>query len=310
MIISLGEGLIDFISQNELSFSGYPGGSPYNSSIAIARLNVPVQYVGRISKDIFGDKLLSYLNENNVGTDLTIRTDDPTTLSFVQKQSDGSASYAFFANDTADKLWQAAELDKLPLPEELKIIHFGSISLSQEPSGSVLTEFLIKRCSEYLLSFDPNIRPALVSDRQLYMERFESICSICSIVKLSDEDLEWLYPGKEREEAVSSILGLGTALVALTEGKEGGRLFTENVTVHSPLFDLPVADTIGAGDTFHGALLAYLYKKGIFSKSQILEMSEEELISLGDYANKAAGINCSRNGANPPSESEMIEITL
>jgi len=310
MIISLGEGLIDFISQKDLEFIGFPGGSPYNSSIAIARLEVPGQYLGRVSTDMFGIQLMDHLEKNRVGTELVMRTDDASTLSFVQKQPDGQAEYAFFANQTADKFWKAEEMAAVKLPEDTKIIHFGSISLSQEPCGTVLSDFLINRCSKYLLSFDPNIRPSLVPDKEVYLKRFEKLCSVCSLVKLSDEDIQWLYPALSIDEAVQKILGFGTALVALTEGKKGARLITVKNNIASPLFDLPVADTIGAGDTFHGSMLSWLHKRGFFTRKQLGNLTEKELSKLGDYANKAAGINCSRSGCNPPTVKDMEIITL
>ena len=305
MIISLGEALIDFISQNDLEFKGFPGGSPYNTSVAVSRLGIPCQYLGRVSRDMFGEQLLDYLRENGVGTDITLRSSDPSTLSFVRKQPDGQAKYAFFSNGAADKSWPAEEMEGVRLPEETKIIHFGSISLSQEPCGSVIENFLRTECSGYLLSFDPNIRPSLVQDRQIFLERFLNLCRISTVVKLSDEDLEWLYPESSSEEALEKIRRTGVALIALTEGKKGARLITAKESVTSPLYDLPVADTIGAGDTFHGAILAYFHNKGWFEKKRIGELSAEQLKEVGEYANKAAGINCSRSGANPPTLEDM-----
>ena len=310
MIISLGEGLIDFISQKGLDFSGFPGGSPFNTSIAIARQQVPGQYLGRLSTDLFGSRLMDHLQQNSVGTDLVIRSEDPSTMGFVQKQSDGSAKYAFYSNGAADRSWKTDELNKVKIPEEARIIHFGSISLSQEPSGTVLADFLLTRCSGLLLSFDPNIRPALVPDREVYMKRFEALCAASAIVKLSDEDLEWLYPGTPVEESVQKILNLGTTLIALTEGKAGARLITSAEDVRSPLFDLPVADTIGAGDTFHGALLSFLHNRSVFTKEALGAMDSSALKEMGDFANKAAGINCSRSGCNPPTAQEMETVTL
>ncbi|MDA3958161.1 carbohydrate kinase [Oceanispirochaeta sp.] len=310
MIISLGEGLIDFVSQKGLEFIGFPGGSPYNTSVAIARMGIPGQYLGRVSTDLFGNQLMDHLNKNSVGTKLVIRTDESSTLSFVQKQNDGQAKYAFFANQTADKSWRKGELDQLSLPGDTRIIHFGSISLSQEPCGTVLSDFLIKRCSGYLLSFDPNIRPSLVPDKGVYIKRFEELCKVCSIVKLSDEDFEWLYPSMNLDAGVARILSYGVPLVALTEGKKGARLITKDHTVTSPLFDLPVADTIGAGDTFHGAMLSWFHLRGLFTRDEISSLSRDELTELGDFANKAAGINCSRSGANPPTRDEMESIQL
>jgi len=138
------------------------------------------------------------------------------------------------------------------------------------------------------------------------MERFHKLCKICSIVKLSDEDLDWLFPDIVREKALSVLMDAGVSLIALTEGKEGARLITKNANILSPLYDLPVADTVGAGDTFHGALLSFLYQREIFTPGEIENLSDNDLKDLGRFANKAAGINCHRSGANPPTSEEMI----
>jgi len=305
MIISLGEALIDFISQKDLTFEGFPGGSPMNTSIAISRLGVPCQFLGRISNDMFGCRLIDHLKENSVGTDMILRTDDPTTLSFVQKQEDGQANYAFFANNTADRNISIKDLSKIEIPSKAKIIHFGSISLSMEPCGSTISEFLLNSSKNLMLSFDPNIRPSLVPDKAKYLERFQKLCRISSVLKLSDEDLLWLYPELNTDKAISLLLELGVSLIALTTGKTGALLINKNNRVISPLFDLPVADTIGAGDTFHGALLSYLYTQNWLDRNTLINLSKDQLYNIGNYANKAAGINCSRSGANPPTKLDM-----
>ncbi len=305
MIISLGEALIDFISRKDLTFEGFPGGSPMNTSIAISRLGVPCQFLGRISNDMFGCRLMDHLQDNAVGTDMVLRTNDSTTLSFVQKQTDGQARYGFFANNTADRNLPINELNNINLPKEAKILHFGSISLSMEPCGSTISEFLLKTSKNLMLSFDPNIRPSLVPDKTNYMERFQKLCGISTVLKLSDEDLIWLYPELDTEKATSLLLESGISLIALTTGKTGALLINKKHRVNSPLFDLPVSDTIGAGDTFHGALLSYLYKKNWLNRKTLEDLNKNQLLEMGNYANRAAGINCHRSGANPPNEMEM-----
>jgi fructokinase len=304
MIISLGEALIDFVGEKELSFNGFPGGSPYNTAIAISRLGIECRFLGRISRDLFGKKLVDYLNENNVGTDLVLRTDDKTTLSFVEKQKDGQACYAFFSNDAADRNWKVEELASIEIPADAQIIHFGSISFSQEPGGTAITGFLEKN-SRFLLSFDPNIRPSIIENRKNYMDRFERICRISTIIKLSDEDLKWIFPRMSREQSLKNLLDYGISLIALTEGKEGASLINKKGIIKTPVFKLSVADTIGAGDTFHGALLTYIHKKKWFDRMLLSELKTEDLEAMGNFANKAAAINCSRSGANPPTEGEM-----
>jgi len=174
-----------------------------------------------------------------------------------------------------------------------------------EPCGSTISEFLLNTPKNIILSFDPNIRPSLVPDRDKYMERFEKLCKISTILKLSDEDLLWLYPELDTDKAISLLLELDVSLIALTTGKTGALLINKNNRVLSSLFDLPVVDTIGAGDTFHGAMLSYLYKQNWLDRDTLNNLSKEQLSTIGNYANKAAGINCSRSGANPPTELEM-----
>lgn len=258
---------------------------------------------------MFGCRLIDYMQENSVGTDLVIRTEDSTTLSFVQKQADGQADYAFFANNTADKNWSYKEMDSISLPKAVKIIHFGSISLTQEPCGTILSDFILKTNKNIMLSFDPNIRPSLVPDREKYLKRFQNLCRIISVIKLSDEDLEWIFPDMTTGEAIDLLLKSGISLIALTIGKTGAWLINETNKAISPIYDLPVSDTIGAGDTFHGALLSYLHNKNWLDRKTLKNLNEEQLREIGDYANMAAGINCSRSGANPPTSAEMTKKT-
>jgi len=305
MIISLGEALIDFVSQRDLSFDGFPGGSPYNTAIAISRLGTECRFLGRVSNDLFGEQLLDYLEKNGVGTGLVIRTEDKSTLSFVKKQDDGQAKYAFFANDTADRNWRETDLKKVSLPAEAKIIHFGSISISQDPGGEQLTLYLEKQSEKMILSFDPNIRPSLIKNRKKYIGRFETLCRISHIVKLSDEDLLWLYPDLETNEALKEMSHLGSSLIALTTGPKGAVILNKYHRAFVPIIKQPVCDTIGAGDTFHGALLHYLYKNNWLTREILENLSQKELENIGSYANKAAGLNCRKQGADPPTNIEM-----
>jgi fructokinase len=305
MIISLGEALIDFVSREGLTFEGFPGGSPYNTAIAISRLNTECHFLGRVSNDLFGKQLIDYLKENSVSTDMIVTTEDKSTLSFVQKQDDGLVEYAFFANDTADRNWKIDDFSHITIHGNARIIHFGSISISQEPCGTQLFSFLKKLAGKILLSFDPNIRPSQVPDRDLYMKRFKTLCGISEIVKLSDEDLEWLYPGMESNDALKELRELGPSIIALTRGSEGAVILNKHHKVLVPILKQKVSDTIGAGDTFHGALLDYLYKKNWLSRESLDNLTIRELEAIGSYANKAAGLNCMKPGADPPTENEM-----
>jgi len=307
MIISCGEALIDFITAEgggEWAFTGCPGGSPYNTAIAMARQGQETAFLGRVSDDLFGKRLKNYLDENSVRTDMIIHSCDHSTLSFVKKDQLGQADYAFFSENTADRSLQLADLpDELPPGTEALI--FGSISLSQEPCGSAWETFLEEVGSGCILSLDPNIRPSLIDNPEAFRERMEKLFAMSDIVKLSDEDLEWLYPGRDHEELVKEILKKGAALAALTAGKDGVLMANRNGTIRVPIYDLPVADTVGAGDTFHGSLIAYLSENGLLNRTALEALDTAGLEKAGSYASKAAGINCSRQGCDPPRRSEM-----
>jgi fructokinase len=137
------------------------------------------------------------------------------------------------------------------------------------------------------------------------MKRFKTLCGISEIVKLSDEDLEWLYPGMESNDALKELRELGPSIIALTRGSEGAVILNKHHKVLVPILKQKVSDTIGAGDTFHGALLDYLYKKNWLSRESLDNLTIRELEAIGSYANKAAGLNCMKPGADPPTENEM-----
>jgi len=305
MILSVGELLIDFIGSTEEGFVPFPGGSPYNTAIAMGRLGAPTEFFSRISTDMFGQQLVSHLRAQKVGISYAPRSKDPTILSFIKMEAGGKPEYAFFANGCADRMMQPSDLP-FPLPKEVQAVQIGSISLVLEPGASSIVGFIEKVHSSVVVSYDPNIRASLIPDHAAYAQRFEKLVGMSDIIKLSDEDLYWLYPGLTWEQGVDKILQLGTTLVALTRGEGGAVLTTAQTRVEQPMVSFGLADTVGAGDTFHGALLAYLYDHELLTKEQIRQLSHDQLQSAGAYATQAAGINCSRKGADPPWKKEMV----
>jgi len=156
-----------------------------------------------------------------------------------------------------------------------------------------------------LVSFDPNIRPTLIPDRAAYLEKFEGLCASCAIVKASDSDLEWLYGSSPIGDIVSHILGLGPDLVFATLGEKGSLAATKRAKASIEAFRVPIADTIGAGDTFHAAILAALDRKGVATRAELSALEEGELLSLLRFASAAAAINCTRQGTDPPRMEEL-----
>ncbi|MDR2135682.1 MAG: carbohydrate kinase [Treponema sp.] len=320
MIICLGEALIDMV-RREIpggadAFLPLPGGSSYNTAIAIGRLGVPVKFLGCFSRDLFGEILLGRLRENGVGDDLALRSGRNTTLAFVTLEPGAEPRYSFYAEGTADRSFSAEDLEaKLPggkLPPGARCVLFGSISMTMEPAASTIESFILAQGRDRagpVVSFDPNIRPFMIRDREAYVRRFESWLPAVTIVKISEADLGYVYPDLSREAALGRILSLGPALAVCTLGPQGAEALLRReggpLRVCAPVADLPVLDTIGAGDTFHGALLAWLEIAGKMSRAAVGSLDGGELREALWFANRAASLVCGRRGAEPPSRAEV-----
>ncbi|MBT4288940.1 MAG: carbohydrate kinase [Deltaproteobacteria bacterium] len=308
MILACGEALIDFISQKDSSgnilYEPCPGGSPFNTAVTIGRTGVPVGFLGRLSNDMFGDLLMDYINQNKIKPAFVLRSNEPTTLSFVKKRDDKTSEYAFYAQNSAT--WNIVKNDIPPrLSQKIKCFQFGSISMTMQPFADTVEDFIAREKDNIIISFDPNIRPGMIKNHQAYLEKFEKWSRCCSIIKMSDEDLEWLYPGSSLEDGLEKILNLGAVLAIVTCGEKGVIARNKKAAVAVPIYDLPLVDTVGAGDTFHGTLLAWLYRQGLMERSLLYQLSEEKLREAVQYAIKAAAINCSRRGADPPWADQM-----
>jgi fructokinase len=319
MILCCGEALIDMLPRKageETSFLPCPGGSPYNTAIAIGRLGVPVGFLGRLSTDFFGEILVKRLVENGVSADCIVRSGENSTLAFVKLDDGAEPQYVFYTEGSADRSLAPADLPPA-LPASVNCILFGSISMTMEPIASTI-EALIRREADRgagapIVSLDPNIRPFMIRHREAYVKRFEGWLRDVAIAKVSGADFDFIYPGLGLEGSLQRILGLGPRLVVSTLGPQGALalLRRENgalLRVNAPVVDLPVADTIGAGDTFHGALLAWLDRRGKMSRPALAALDEAELYEALFFANKAASLVCSRHGAEPPGLNEVERL--
>jgi len=311
MIVTLGEALIDFIYVDEDSNQLYkpvPGGSPMNTSIALSRLDVPSAFISGISTDMFGKMLTKHLTDNGVDIRAAVPKDNPTTLAFA-KIVNGIAEYAFFANDSADRSITESEIqtaiDKLPVKPSC--FQIGSISLLLEPGAAAIYSIVCKREPNIPVSFDPNIRASLVKDRDSYLTRLEALFRQSDIVKISDEDIKWIFPELSLETAADAILQFGVSVCVITAGKRGVYWFSQDQQEYLAARDISIVDTIGAGDTFHAGLLAYLYLSGNLTQEKLKCMNQETAVNALKYASMAAEINCCRQGANPPNTDELAK---
>lgn len=316
MILVCGEALIDMVLKNDGGYYPAPGGSPYNTAIAAGRIGADVKFLGRLSKDFFGETLVNRLYDNKVGTELIIRSCENTTLAFVKLESGKEPAYIFYTEGTADRSLTVRDIP-LVLPANTHCIAFGSIAMTMEPVASSIESLVLSTAQQGaavpVVSFDPNIRPFMIHDRDNYLKRFEKWMAYTTIAKISAADFEFIYPGLGQEDALKKVLGMGPRLVLSTLGPDGavGLLRRDDgsmLRVSAPVVNLPVADTIGAGDTFHGSFLAYLEMHDKMSRPALLSLSEQELYDAIYFANKAASIVCSRQGAEPPTLAEVEKL--
>ena len=331
MILCCGEALIDMVPlevsqtqgekplpQGGTVFSPCPGGSPYNTALAIGRLGVAVRFMGRLSRDFFGDLLIDHLAANKVETDLIILSGEHSTLAFVKLEAGKEPRYVFYTEGTADRSFAPADLPAT-LPEEIRCILFGSIAMTMEPVATAIESLVFREGGRGargpVISVDPNIRPFMIHDREAYRKRFEGWIAGSTIVKISSADVDFIYPGLALEAALLRLLNMGPRLVVSTLGPEGAlALLRRNegviIRVSAPVADVPVVDTIGAGDTFHGALLSWLELKGNMSRSRLISLTEGELRDALFFANKAASLVCARHGADPPTLAEVEALVI
>jgi fructokinase len=308
MIICIGEAVIDLFQTPVEglgdTFLPLPGGCAYNASIAIGRLKTPVAFLGRLSNSFFGEIQLKRLKENNVRDDLVIRCEQNTILAFIKTEEGKEPQYAFYEDGTGDRFLSTEELPVLPV--ETSCIVFGSISMTMEPIASTIETLITGESKRIVTAFDPNIRPFMIKDRDAYIKRFERLAGVSTIVKISLEDFEFIKPNPNPQDALEKLVAMGSKLAILTLGPNGAiaalRCKNGNV-IKTGVEGINVpnlVDTVGAGDTFIGAFLAWLEMRGMMSRNAIDNLTEIELNEALAFANKAAAFVCARHGAQPP----------
>jgi fructokinase len=231
----------------------------------------------------------------------------------VTLDNEGRASYTFYGRDTADWQWTESELPDLAGPAGrnfgVAAVHTGSLALALEPGAAVLAGWLttLRKGGDVLISFDPNVRPGLVGDIVAYRARLETVISSAHIVKASSEDIEALYPGSAPRAIAETWISLGASMVIVTEGGLGATAIHKNgAYAHSTPPEITVADTIGAGDAFSSALLAYFAGQGLLSPRAMEKVSETHVRASLAQAVAAGSFTCTRPGADPPSEAELV----
>lgn len=302
MVVVCGEGLVDMVLERcgeNHCYVPRPGGSPLNVAVGLARLDVPVAFLGRLSRDTFGRRLAQHLRDNAVQLRYLSEGREPSSLAFVHDEAAQEAQYVFYTVNSADRNLLPTDLPD-SLGHDVTAIHFGSISLMAEPSASTLELFMRREGGGRLVTLDPNVRTQLIADPDGYRRRLDGWVRLADVVKASQADLRWLYPALSIREVARRWRGLGAAIVIVTLGGDGAIAFSPGAEATCPGIPVQVVDTVGAGDAFTAGTLAWLHHAAMLGSTALDRITAEQLSALLRYANQVSALTCSRAGADPP----------
>lgn len=309
MILVCGEALVDLFAGagegSERSARIVAGGSPFNVAIGLARLGVESAFLGGVSRDGFGSMLADLLAHEGVDSRYLVRTDRLSTISVVATGKDGHPSYSFHGEGAADRALVPADLPPA-LPDAVRALTFGSYTMAVEPVGSTFAALAERERGRRVISVDPNLRPTVIGDMARWHGAAERFYRAATLIKASDEDIRIAWDGQLTiAQAAAYWLDLGAQLVVVTQGGQGATAYSAAGQVAVPGHQAAVQDTVGAGDTFHAALLARLAKTGRLDPAAIAALDREALAGLLAYATAAAAITVTRRGADLPTAAEV-----
>jgi fructokinase len=305
VIAVAGEALIDLVEKDGV-LDPLPGGGPFNTAVALGRLGVPTGFLGCLSYDHFGELLVGLLRESGVDDRYVLRSSAPTPVAVVHTSEDGDAEYSFHLAGTA-----YADLTPDDLPElgpEVVALHLGTLALATDPPASALEGLMRRESGRRLIMVDPNVRPDVIGDRDVYRVRFESWLSCAHLVKLSARDAEWLYPELGSEACAQRLLSLGARLAVVTLGRDGALAVSGAGEARVASQPVDVVDTVGAGDAFGAGLLRGLWASDALNAEAVALLDDAGLENALSFACAVAALQCSRAGAVPPTLEDVDEF--
>ena len=305
-----GEALIDLIDDGHGSYRAYPGGSPFNVAIGLARQGMAVSYLSPLSNDNFGDQLHAALDREGVEVPIRRRSRCPTSLAVVNIDEQGAPNYQLYRNGVADKDTSFDEIAS-HLPDDATVFHTGSLAITPSQLPRIRRLLELMRSRDITISMDINIRLCASVDPKSYLDGVRSLLPLVDIVKASDEDFEpFQFAMDTRKAAALAYEEMGSGILVLTEGKGGALLHTEDGVVETAAYSITdVEDTVGAGDTFHSAFLAALVRGGAID-GRLRGVDPNVLKAALDFACAAAAINVSLVGCDPPTQAEVEDFLL
>lgn len=297
VIVVVGEALVDLVIDPSGGVTAALGGAPFNTARACGRLGMDVAFVGSVSVDRFGSMLVAQLQADGVSTDHVTRVDVPTTLAAAELDEHGAAQYRFYIEGTS-----APALSDPPLDLGGEVLFTGGLGLVLEPMSESIERMVAAHSDRAMVMIDVNCRPRIIPDRDAYVARVRRMVERAHIVKVSDEDLAYLWPDHGPLAAARLLLERGPRAVLLTAGGEGVQIITQESAESVPVQPVDVIDTIGAGDSFGGGFLSSWLASG----AGVADTDDvDRLRRAVEAANVVAGIVCTRRGADPPWHSEL-----
>ena len=293
-----GEVLIDILPTGPVV-----GGGPANTAKALARLGHDVHFIDGISNDVYGQSARAELLRDGVNLDLALACDKPTCTATVTLDSAGGASYEFLIDGTATFDFASSWLPD-PYRYQPQVLHIGTLVTMIEPGATALYDWAMQVAELAPIVFDPNIRPSVQPDRDLYEAAVEKWAALSAVIKVSDDDLAWLFPGQAIEDVANRWINDGAFLVVVTQGVNGLMGYTSDGRVEVPGVKVDVVDTVGAGDTVGAIVVEAMLTHGL------IELRGDLLRGVLARAAAAAAITCSRKGAQPPFKHELPTIEV
>lgn len=310
MFLVCGEALFDFFLDTDsgpaaATYAARAGGAPFNVAVGLARLGCPSGLLTGLSRDLLGQRLVQVLEEEGVSTAYAVRTDRPSTLSLVGLDAAGVPAYQFYDRDSAGTGLVEADLPRLG--PDISGLHFGSYSIAATPVADAFAALAAANAGRFI-SLDPNVRPTVVPDMELWRARLAALLPYARLVKISAEDLGLLYPGRPLEDFAGEAIARGVELVVVTDGGEAAHGWAAGgFAARARPPKVQVVDTVGAGDTFQAALIARLSRDPEGPAAGLARLDQAGLERLLDYAARAAAFTCERRGADLPRARDVKE---
>jgi fructokinase len=307
MVTVIGEAIIDLIpAGGARTYVACPGGSPYNVAVGLSRLGLSTALMARLGDTAFGRLLRDQAAAEGIVLTAAPRAAEPASAAVVSLDAAAQASYDFYLEGTADWQWTGEEIGRVPATTRL--LHFGSIA-SWTPPGDEQILGLARRMrdrGDVLVSYDPNVRARLLPDNVQGRRLAEAGVRLAHLVKASAEDIAWLYPELSQGDVARHWLGLGATVVVITDGRAGADAYSRTCPpVHRPARDVPVVDTVGAGDSFTSGLLGWLVRHDLHAPADLALCAGSDLAAALDESILAAGLTCQRAGADPPTAADL-----